>query len=129
MIDTTFDKETLLWSGPKLSPIVIKSQPRTLGEVLLKSLERHSTKITQISDNNGIHMTNREIRQKAIWVAKNLTKLGLSKSDVIGFYCENSHNLASVVFGAIFIGAAINPIHTSNGVGEYFNYQQYTEHF
>lgn len=62
----------------------------------------------QISDHNGIQMTNGEIRLKSIRAAQNLLKLGYKQKDVFAFYTKNGHNLAPIVFGSLTIGAAIN---------------------
>lgn len=67
----------------------------------------------QISDNNGVKITNREIYEKTIQVAKNLTKLGYAKPNVIGIYSGNNHYLAPIIFGCIVNGMPLSTIDPS----------------
>lgn len=55
-------------------------------------------------------MKNEEIRLMAIRVAQNLQLNGFTKSDVASLYARNFDELASVVFGCLTIGIAVNPI-------------------
>lgn len=49
-------------------------------------------------------MTNREIRNRTIRAAQNLTKLGIGFDDVIQVIAKNHHYLAPVIFAALTIG-------------------------
>lgn len=69
--------------------------------------------LIKISDNNGIQLTNREIRLKSIRTAENLLKLGFRKGDIFAFVAQNNHNLAPIVFGSIIIGAAVGTLDAS----------------
>lgn len=64
----------------------------------------------QISENNGIQMTNGEIRWRSIRAAQNLGNLGIGFDDVIQVISKNHHYLAPIMFGAWTVGAAINAI-------------------
>lgn len=57
----------------------------------------------QISENNGISMTNEQLYLNTVRVAQNMTKLGLKINDVIGIVGDN-HNLSSIIFAAMSIG-------------------------
>lgn len=69
--------------------------------------------LAQINVNNGIEMTNEEIRLKAIRVAKHLQSQGFNKDHIFAFASSNNHNIASVVFGALTIGAAVSTLDPS----------------
>lgn len=64
----------------------------------------------QISDNNGIRLTNEEIRMKTIRAAQNIIKLGFKEGDIIAVIAKNSHNLASIIFAAFSIGLPVNTL-------------------
>lgn len=64
----------------------------------------------QISVNNGIRMTNGEIRWRTIRAAQNLNKLGIEVNDVIQVIAQNHHYLAPIIFAALTIGAPVNAI-------------------
>lgn len=63
-------------------------------------------------------MSTAEIRQKSIRTAQNMRKMGITKNDVVSFFCKSNHDLAPVVFGAILLGAAINPFDATYDKGE-----------
>lgn len=67
----------------------------------------------QISDNDGVQLTNREIRLKSIRAAKHFIEMGFGKDDVFGFVAKNTYHLAPIVFGSLIIGAAVNPLDPS----------------
>lgn len=69
----------------------------------------------QISENNGIQMTNEEIRLMTIRAAQNITKLGSQKDAIIGIVANNHQHLAPIVFVAISIGCPINVLHHTFG--------------
>lgn len=110
MFQTTFEPETLLWNGPE--SFQNYKETDTIGEAIIQALNG-PPRVVQISANNGIQLTNTEIRQKTIRVAQNLLKLGITKNDVLGFCTRNSHYLAPVVFGSMVIGAPVNPLDPS----------------
>lgn len=123
MFQTTFDPETLLWNGPE--HFENYKQDDTIGEALLRALDGR-TRVVQISADNGIQLTNTEIRRKTIRVAQNLLKLNITKNDVLGFCTRNSHYLAPVVFGAMVIGAPVNPLDPSYQICLFMNLKNYT---
>lgn len=72
----------------------------------------------QISHNNGIQLTNGEIRIKTIRAAQNITKLGLIPDDVIGIAATNNEYLAPIVFASMAIGCPVNPLDPTFGTAE-----------
>lgn len=58
-------------------------------------------------------MTNDEIRMKSIRVAQNLQNLGFNKDHIFSFAASNNHHIASVVFGALAIGAGVSTLDPS----------------
>lgn len=68
---------------------------------------------SQINVNNGIEMTNGEIRLKAVRVAQHLQSQGFNKNHIFAFVASNNHNIASVVFGTLTIGAAVSTLDPS----------------
>lgn len=67
----------------------------------------------QINANNGIELTNDEIRIKSIRVAQNLQNLGFNKNHIFSFAASNNHHIASVVFGTLAIGAGVSTLDPS----------------
>lgn len=124
---TTFDSTNKIWSGrtkaPSLNPNV------SVGQAILWMLGRNPNKCSQvgvigdafllidkqtmffqISANNGIRLTNSQIRTKTIRAAQNLRKLGYENGEIIGIIAKNSHHLAPIVFAAMAIGCPINTL-------------------
>lgn len=67
----------------------------------------------QISEDNGIILTNAELYLKSVRAAQNLTKLGYVDGDIIGIVAKNSHQIAPIVFAALSIGCPINTLDPS----------------
>ncbi|XP_037028878.1 4-coumarate--CoA ligase 1-like [Bradysia coprophila] len=107
---TLFDKTNKIWSGAGGTSLPQWDQKQSLGSALLNVLAKFPDKIGQISENNGIQMTNGEIRWRSIRAAQNLINLGIGFDDVIQVISKNHHYLAPIMFGALSIGAPINAI-------------------
>lgn len=67
----------------------------------------------QISANNGIQLTGREIHDQSIRVAQNLQKYNFEKGDVFSIISRNNHQLASILFAGICLGNPLNTLDTS----------------
>ncbi|CRK97985.1 CLUMA_CG011357, isoform A [Clunio marinus] len=104
----TFDSERKIWQGPKI-PFKFPTNA-SIGVEILKKLKETPDRTMIISHDDGITMTCEEARIASIRVAQNLTKLGFKKGDVIGFICRNGIRLPPTIYGALLIGAPINPL-------------------
>lgn len=113
---TSYDPATKTWSGRPLPAVF---HPNTnVGQILLNALANSPNKIGQISYNNGLQMTNGELRMNAIRVAQNLAKIGLESGDIVAIAAFNNHDLASVVFGLLSLAVTISPMDTGFKTGK-----------
>lgn len=129
-----FDNEQKIWHGAGYQPLFHRNV--SLGQVILWMLQRNPNKIgqvcnpwlpckfkkiksnascestilEQISDNNGLQITNRELHVKTIRMAQNLTRLGLCRGDIISAAVRNHHHLAPMVFAAMTLGCPFNAL-------------------
>lgn len=72
----------------------------------------------QISDNNGIYLTNGELRANIIRVAQNIARLGMRPDDIFGLVARNSEHVAPIVYASMAIGCPINTLDPSFGAAE-----------
>lgn len=79
------------------------------------------TNIIQISDNNGMMLTNYEIRVKTICVSQNLLKLGVNGGDVVAVIARNHQYVAPVIFACLTIGAPVNTLDASFNPSNYIS--------
>ncbi|XP_055389976.1 uncharacterized protein LOC129618962 [Condylostylus longicornis] len=109
---TNYDAEQKIWYGPK-----IKSNSninhKSAGEVILSVLEKVPNKVIQISANNGIQITGKQMHTLSIRACQNLQLKGLKQNDVIGFAASNSHYLAPIVFGSFLCGTTLSTLDPS----------------
>jgi 4-coumarate--CoA ligase len=110
MKETTFNKETKVWSGPKVHPIYNSDQ--NLGQLIVKVLELTPDAVTQISADTGVSVTCGEMRDRILKIAAHLSGLGLKQGDVIGIVAANTENLAPLVFACFLMGYPVNPLAT-----------------
>jgi acyl-coenzyme A synthetase/AMP-(fatty) acid ligase len=104
----TFDSATKIWEGPKVNhPFDLHT---SLGGEILKKLAETPERVLHICHDEEISMTCEATRIASIRVAQNLTKLGVTKGDVVGFICTNSIKLPELIYGCLLIGAPINPL-------------------
>lgn len=108
MFHTIYDADTKTWSGRKTAPMYHPNV--NVAQVLLDALQRNPNHIGQISENNGLRLTNRVLRTNAIRVAQNLDNLGIGVGDVVAIVAGNHHDVAPVVIAALSLGAPINTL-------------------
>jgi 4-coumarate--CoA ligase len=108
MSKPTYNKETKVWSGPKVPPIYNPDQ--NLGQLIVKVLEQTPAEVTQISADTGVSVTCGEMRDRILKVAAHLSGLGLKQGDVIGVVAANTENLAPLVFACFLLGLPVNPL-------------------
>ncbi|XP_037028941.1 4-coumarate--CoA ligase 1-like [Bradysia coprophila] len=111
MFSTIFDEKEKLWTGLSRAPHY--NINLSVGQAILQSLESNPNKIGQISDNNGMMLTNNEIRMKTIFVSQNLLKIGVKEGDVVAVIARNQHYVAPVVFACLTILAPVNTLDAS----------------
>lgn len=116
---TTFDAKNKIWKGPQNKCVF--NTNAGLGEILLAVLARSPNKITQISDNNGVALTCKELRDRSVRLAENLVKKGYKFGDMIATISRNNHDVSAVIFGCNIIGAPINCLDPSFTVEELAN--------
>lgn len=69
--------------------------------------------VIQISANNGMKLTCKEIHDQTVRIAQNLQKYNFKKGDVFSIISLNNHELASVIFAGLCLGNPINTLDTS----------------
>lgn len=107
----SYDPETKVWAGAQNPP---PFNPRaSIGDVLLYCMQRNSRKVAQINANDGVELTYQEIMTKSIRVAENLRRLGLKQEDVVAVISRNNSEIASVLFGTLILGLAVNTLDPS----------------
>lgn len=122
MLRTTFNASSKSWHGPKNRPLY--SSRVSLGLLALNSLSLNPEKVVQVCEDDGSDMSANELRRNIIRVALNLRSFGIGQGDVIGIVAKNTKHMASLVFGAFTIGAAISPLDpslTSEEIAHGFN--------
>ncbi|CAD7089738.1 unnamed protein product [Hermetia illucens] len=119
-LESIFDAEKKIWSGRKVKPLY--NPQLTLGEAIRSILQRNPKKIGQISDDNGVRLSNGEILLRAYKIGYYLMdKWNLQNTDVIGLIARNTENLAPLVFGLFFCGVSVNALDTSFSEDEIVN--------
>ncbi|XP_065091269.1 probable 4-coumarate--CoA ligase 1 [Ochlerotatus camptorhynchus] len=108
MFNSSYDPKRKIWSGLK-QPGPFNPQAN-LGQLILNLLDRSPTMVAQISVESGVELTCEEMRLRSIRAAQNLTRLGYTKGDTIGFAVRNRENVAPIVYGCFLIGAPVNCI-------------------
>lgn len=103
---TTFDAKNKIWHGPQKNTFL--NTNAGLGEIILAILARTPNKITQISDDNGVTFTCKELRDRSIRLAENLVKKGYKFGDVVATVSRNNLDISAVIFGCNIIGAPVN---------------------
>uniref|UniRef100_A0A1L8DYC8 Putative acyl-coa synthetase n=1 Tax=Nyssomyia neivai TaxID=330878 RepID=A0A1L8DYC8_9DIPT len=111
---TLFDEKTLTWRGGSNCPHVFDPK-MSIGKAALFVLNQNLDFVAQISDNSGVKKTNREIRDSMLKIAVNLTKIGCTKGDVVGFLSTNTDELAGAVLATFLLAAPVNPLDPSAG--------------
>ena len=105
---TYFDSVNKVWSGKPRSPLY--NPEANLGQLILQKLIQSPKNIFQVSDNNGVQLSNFETYRRSIKFADYLSKAGLTQGDVVGTIVSNHENLAPLMFGCFTIGVAVNPL-------------------
>ncbi|XP_055691789.1 luciferin 4-monooxygenase-like isoform X2 [Lutzomyia longipalpis] len=107
MSTTKYYSEEKLWRGPP-HPASLFNDRANLGRIILSIIDRDPHKVAQISDNNGIQMTNQEIALKAKNIAGGLRRRGCKVGDVVGFVAGNGHNLVPTLIACFLLEAPVN---------------------
>ena len=127
MNKTIYDSKEKEWSGPAVRPLF--SSNISVGQAVLWMLDRDPDHIgqvselsrlfqedwctfllIQISENNGVVLTNGEIRLRTIRVAQNITKLGYKKGEMFAIAARNSQNVSAIYFASLALGCPVNTL-------------------
>lgn len=117
LYQTTYDSSTKEWKGRPQAPTYHPNV--NAGKVLLDAMNRNPSGIGQINDNNGLKLSNGELRFNAIRVAQHLHRLGIRSGDIVAVLAANHHHVSSVVFGAIALAAPVNILGLNFDTGEF----------
>ncbi|XP_055594087.1 probable 4-coumarate--CoA ligase 1 [Uranotaenia lowii] len=105
---TFYDETTKIWKGVE-EPCPFDPN-QSLGKLILNSLAKTPSKITQISADIGVEVTCAELRLQAIRIAQNLTKMGYRMDDVFTIVANNGPLVAPVVFACFALGIPFNSL-------------------
>ncbi|XP_055700491.1 uncharacterized protein LOC129800247 [Phlebotomus papatasi] len=100
----SYNSEKKIWRGPNKVAWLF-NEKANLGRIILSFLARDPRKVAQISDNNGIRMTNRELSSDTEKIAGGLRRRGCQRGDVVGFMARNGHNLTPTLFACFLLEA------------------------
>lgn len=104
----TYNAETKVWSNPADPPLYNPSA--NLGQVLLSALELSQDVTSQLDSTTGRKVTASEIRLRAIRIAQNLRKQGITESDILAISAYNLEIVPSILLAALLLGAPINTL-------------------
>lgn len=103
-----YDSVTKILYGEKIPQIY--HPYASVGEVLLYNLTKTPNKVTQISADDGIEITCREMASMMTNFAKNMMKLGFKFGDVVGFVGKNVTYATPAIFGCYILGCPTSPL-------------------
>ncbi|GAB0090098.1 hypothetical protein DMENIID0001_047770 [Sergentomyia squamirostris] len=126
MSSTVYNSVDRIWRGPDF-PTWLFNEKANLGRIIVSVLNRNPKKVAQISDNNGIRMTNKEMVSDMVKIAGGLKIRGCTKGDVIGFVARNSHNLAPTIFACFLLEAIPQGMDITQEEGEIYHMFQMTD--
>ncbi|XP_063705109.1 probable 4-coumarate--CoA ligase 1 [Culicoides brevitarsis] len=106
-----YDEKLKIWSSDQFPPIY--NPKASVGQLLLHSLKRNSSKIAEISDTYSTKYTFNDILTRSIQAANHLKACGVKKGDICSVISRNNPDLAPVMFGCFFLGATINTLDVS----------------
>ncbi|XP_055390017.1 uncharacterized protein LOC129618997 [Condylostylus longicornis] len=109
---TNYDAEQKIWYGPKIQSNS-NIDNKSAGEFILSILEEVPDKVIQISANNGIQITGKQMHTLSIRACQNLQLNRLKQNDIIGIAASNSHYLAPIVFGSYLCGTTLSTLDPS----------------
>lgn len=94
-MQSVFDPETRVWKGRELPwPFPLDVH---VSELVLDSLKKTPSRVSQISVDDGTEETCDELRIKIIRFAQNLKSLGIKDEDVVGVVCSNTVDLMAYI--------------------------------
>ncbi|XP_055842800.1 luciferin 4-monooxygenase-like [Episyrphus balteatus] len=106
---TTFDYTTKIWSGAE-KKTDIPEKWSCLGEAIFENMKNNPENILQISDTDGISLTNKEMLTMSIRIAQNLK---IADGSIIGIMATSSTYQASVLIASWLKGIIFHPISTN----------------
>ncbi|KAH8262805.1 hypothetical protein KR044_000574 [Drosophila immigrans] len=110
-MNVTWDSVNKIWSGPVRSSMY--KDDASVGRIIFNTMRNYPKKVIQISDTDGIVVTNEEAITWAIRIAQHLKQRGLDHRNVIGVVGRNTTyvmpmGVACLLNGTPFHG--VNPI-------------------
>lgn len=120
LFHTTYNSSTKVWSGPLLPPIYHPDV--NAAQVLLDAMNRDPEAIGQISVNNGLKLTNRELVLNTIRLAQNMEKLGIRSGDVVAVLALNHHHVYSVLIASFALAAPVHALGVTFSKGKLLYY-------
>ncbi|XP_011294887.2 probable 4-coumarate--CoA ligase 1 [Musca domestica] len=109
-LNTSFDRENKIWSGPKVFPIH-NIEHHSIGRILFGQMRINPRNVIQIDDIDGTSATSGELLTWGTRIALHLKSLKLTHEDIVGIAARNTIHLSSVVLGCLF---NCNPFHAVN---------------
>ncbi|XP_055691841.1 probable 4-coumarate--CoA ligase 1 [Lutzomyia longipalpis] len=126
MSTTKYFSDEKIWRGPE-KPAWLFNEKANLGRIFLSILNRDPHKVAQISDNNGIRMTNGEMVSYAEKIAGGLKQRGCKVGDVVGFVAANGHMLAPTLIACFLLEAPTNAMDVNQNEDEIYAIFKITE--
>ncbi|XP_055691848.1 uncharacterized protein LOC129794932 [Lutzomyia longipalpis] len=126
MTATKYFSEEKIWRGPEKT-VWLFNEKANLGRILLSILNRDPQRVAQISDNNGIRMTNGEMVSYAEKIAGGLKQRGCKVGDIVGFVAANGHMLAPTLIACFLLEAPTNAMDVNQNEDEIYAIFNLTE--
>ncbi|XP_036330452.1 4-coumarate--CoA ligase 1-like [Rhagoletis pomonella] len=109
-LECSYDEKERIWCNAIQSPTYDFNC--SLGKIIYNNLKNFPKKICQVSDIDGLEVTNAEMLSWSIRLARHFKKLGLRHNNVIGIVAKNSTYTSAVAVGCFM---NCTPFHAVNG--------------
>lgn len=99
----------------------------TAGQLALHFLERDPANVVQVSYDDGVELTAREMAKLGLRVAKNIIKAELHPGNVVGIVAKNTTYLAPLILGNLLAGTPVSTLDPTFDCSEIVNIFQQTK--
>ncbi|XP_075168230.1 uncharacterized protein LOC142240400 isoform X2 [Haematobia irritans] len=107
---TKYDKVNKIWSGATIEPLH-NIEYHSIGRILFSQMKLRPNKVIQIDDVDGKTLTNQEMLNFAIRIAKYLKKAGFRHEEIVGISAKNTTYLSPVLLGCLFNCTPFHTVH------------------
>ncbi|XP_013114533.2 uncharacterized protein LOC106092272 [Stomoxys calcitrans] len=110
LFKVNYDEREKIWSGSKIVPLH-NIEHHSPGRILFSQMKMRPSKVIQIDDFDGKTLTNQEMLNFSIRIARHLKKMGMGHDDIVGMAAQNTTYLAPAVLGCFLNCTPFHAIH------------------